>query len=86
MQHTSMSPDHRIITVVGDHTDGLLIDSQSGKVNIVLLMIMDCVFFCISQLQTLFLRRWVKWMISVAIFKIFFSIFAKWHAVLYFLK
>jgi len=46
-----MSPDHRIITVVGDHTDGLLVDSQSGKVKKVLLMIMDCVFFCISQLQ-----------------------------------
>ena len=46
-----MSPDHRIITVVGDHTDGLLVDSQSGKVKKVLLMIIDCVFFCISQLQ-----------------------------------
>jgi hypothetical protein len=32
MQHTSMSPDRRLITVVGDHTDGLLVDSNSGKV------------------------------------------------------
>jgi hypothetical protein len=38
MQHTSISPDRRIITVVGDHTEGLLVDSQSGKVKKVLLI------------------------------------------------
>ena len=32
MQHTSVSPDRRLITVVGDHLDGLLVDSQNGKV------------------------------------------------------
>lgn len=32
MQHTSMSPDRRLVAVVGDHIDGLLVDSQSGKV------------------------------------------------------
>uniref|UniRef100_A0A2N9GRW4 Uncharacterized protein n=1 Tax=Fagus sylvatica TaxID=28930 RepID=A0A2N9GRW4_FAGSY len=31
VNHTSISPDRRIITVVGDHTEGLLVDSQSGK-------------------------------------------------------
>ncbi|KAF8402249.1 hypothetical protein HHK36_013201 [Tetracentron sinense] len=29
--HTSMSPDSKLITVVGDHIDGLLVDSQNGK-------------------------------------------------------
>ena len=27
-----MSPDRRLLTVVGDNLDGLLVDSQSGKV------------------------------------------------------
>jgi hypothetical protein len=27
-----MSPDSRLMTVVGDNLDGLLVDSQSGKV------------------------------------------------------
>lgn len=34
MQHTSVSPDRRLIAIVGDHVDGLLVDSQSGKVKI----------------------------------------------------
>lgn len=43
MQHTSMSPDRRLISVVGDHTDGLVVDSQSGKVKeVVLLSNWDC--------------------------------------------
>lgn len=32
VNHTSISPDRRLIAVVGDHLDGLLVDSQSGKV------------------------------------------------------
>lgn len=32
MQHTSMSPDSKTVVVVGDNSDGLLADSQSGKV------------------------------------------------------
>jgi len=32
LQHTSVSPDRRLIAVVGDNLDGLLVDSQSGKV------------------------------------------------------
>ncbi|XP_062108074.1 uncharacterized protein LOC133818958 isoform X2 [Humulus lupulus] len=31
VNHTSVSPDRRLIAVVGDHIDGLLVDSQSGK-------------------------------------------------------
>ncbi|EOY05019.1 Transducin/WD40 repeat-like superfamily protein isoform 2 [Theobroma cacao] len=31
VNHTSVSPDRRLITVVGDHLDGLLVDSQNGK-------------------------------------------------------
>ncbi|PWA93636.1 WD40/YVTN repeat-like-containing domain-containing protein [Artemisia annua] len=31
VNHTSMSPDRKLITVVGDHVDGLLVDSASGK-------------------------------------------------------
>ncbi|XP_052302815.1 uncharacterized WD repeat-containing protein C2A9.03 isoform X2 [Populus trichocarpa] len=31
VNHTSMSPDSRLMTVVGDNLDGLLVDSQSGK-------------------------------------------------------
>ncbi|KAJ6941317.1 hypothetical protein NC651_007179 [Populus alba x Populus x berolinensis] len=32
VNHTSVSPDRRLIAVVGDNLDGLLVDSQSGKV------------------------------------------------------
>ncbi|PIA25729.1 hypothetical protein AQUCO_10800018v1 [Aquilegia coerulea] len=31
VNHTSMSPDCKLIMVVGDHLDGLLVDSRSGK-------------------------------------------------------
>ncbi|KAJ0502720.1 putative transcription factor WD40-like family [Helianthus annuus] len=31
LQHTSLSPDRKLIAVVGDHLDGLLVDSSSGK-------------------------------------------------------
>ncbi|KAI3743149.1 hypothetical protein L1987_60852 [Smallanthus sonchifolius] len=31
VNHTSLSPDRKLITVVGDHLDGLLVDSTSGK-------------------------------------------------------
>lgn len=48
MQHTSMNPDRRLITVVGDHTDGLLVDSQSGKVK----KFYDVVPYCVSSFHT----------------------------------
>ncbi|KAJ3675674.1 hypothetical protein LUZ60_004716 [Juncus effusus] len=32
VNHTSISPDRKLVTVVGDDRDGLLVDSQSGKV------------------------------------------------------
>ncbi|WCJ27515.1 Transducin/WD40 repeat-like superfamily protein [Euphorbia peplus] len=31
VNHTSLSPDRKLIAVVGDHKDGLLIDAQNGK-------------------------------------------------------
>ncbi|KAI3738813.1 hypothetical protein L2E82_28984 [Cichorium intybus] len=31
VNHTSLSPDRKLITVVGDHLDGLLVDSTNGK-------------------------------------------------------
>ncbi|KAK9671361.1 hypothetical protein RND81_12G024900 [Saponaria officinalis] len=31
VNHTSISPDQKLVAVVGDHVDGLLIDSQTGK-------------------------------------------------------
>ncbi|XP_071723162.1 uncharacterized WD repeat-containing protein C2A9.03-like [Rutidosis leptorrhynchoides] len=31
VNHTSLSPDQRLIAVVGDNLDGLLVDSQNGK-------------------------------------------------------
>ncbi|XP_002518228.3 uncharacterized WD repeat-containing protein C2A9.03-like [Ricinus communis] len=31
VNHTSLSPDRRLIGVVGDHLDGLLVDAQNGK-------------------------------------------------------
>ncbi|KAJ7957303.1 WD40 repeat [Quillaja saponaria] len=31
VNHTSMSPDHSLMVVVGDHLDGLLVDPQNGK-------------------------------------------------------
>ncbi|XP_057957703.1 uncharacterized WD repeat-containing protein C2A9.03-like [Malania oleifera] len=32
VNHASVSPDRKLITVVGDHLEGLLVDSQSGKI------------------------------------------------------
>jgi len=32
VQHTSISPDTKTMIVVGDNADGLLSDSQGGKV------------------------------------------------------
>ena len=32
MQHTSLSPDRKVVVIVGDDPDGLLIDANSGKV------------------------------------------------------
>lgn len=34
LQHTSISPDRRVVAVVGDHVDAFLMDSQNGKVTI----------------------------------------------------
>ncbi|EXC14269.1 Uncharacterized WD repeat-containing protein [Morus notabilis] len=31
VNHTSVSPDRRLVAIVGDHVNGLLVDSQSGK-------------------------------------------------------
>ncbi|XP_074310827.1 putative WD repeat-containing protein C2A9.03 [Silene latifolia] len=31
VNHTSLSPDGRMLVVVGDHADGLLVDSRNGK-------------------------------------------------------
>lgn len=31
VNHTAVSPDRRLIAIVGDHVNGLLVDSQSGK-------------------------------------------------------
>lgn len=38
VQHTSVSPDSKTVVVVGDNADGLLADSQSGKVRFKLLL------------------------------------------------
>ena len=32
LQHTSLSPDGKLLAVVGDNPKGLLVDSQTGKV------------------------------------------------------
>ena len=32
MQHTSLSPDGKLVVIVGDDPNGLLIDANSGKV------------------------------------------------------
>lgn len=31
-QHTSLSPDGKLLVIVGDNPEGLLVDSQTGKV------------------------------------------------------
>jgi hypothetical protein len=36
MQHTSLSPDGKLVIIVGDDTDALLIDANSGKVSALL--------------------------------------------------
>lgn len=33
LQHTSLSPDGKVLAIVGDNPDGILVDSQSGKVS-----------------------------------------------------
>jgi hypothetical protein len=35
-QHTSLSPDGKLVVIVGDDTDALLIDAYSGKVIVLL--------------------------------------------------
>lgn len=34
MQHTSMSPDRKLLTVVGDDCNGLLVDARNGRVSL----------------------------------------------------
>lgn len=41
MQHTSLSPDGKLLVIVGDNPEGMLVDSQTGKVG----------FFCLSILH-----------------------------------
>jgi hypothetical protein len=36
LQHTSLSPDGKLVIIVGDDTDALLIDANSGKVSVLL--------------------------------------------------
>lgn len=36
-QHTSLSPDGKVLVIVGDNPDGILVDSQSGKVGMFIL-------------------------------------------------
>ena len=31
-QHTSLSPDGKLVVIVGDNPEGILVDSQTGKV------------------------------------------------------
>lgn len=35
MQHTSMSPDGKLLAVVGDDCDGLLVDGRNGRVSLI---------------------------------------------------
>jgi len=35
-QHTSLSPDGKLVVIVGDDTDALIIDANSGKVSVLL--------------------------------------------------
>ncbi len=44
LQHTSVSPDSKTIVVVGDNSDGLLTDSQNGKVVILYQHVLLCQF------------------------------------------
>lgn len=32
LQHTSLSPDGKLLVIVGDNPEGILVDSQTGKV------------------------------------------------------
>lgn len=32
LQHTSLSPDGKLLVIVGDNPDGMLVNSQTGKV------------------------------------------------------
>lgn len=45
MQHTSISPDRKLMTVVGDNLDGLLVDPQNGKVHDSSHQFIDFLFF-----------------------------------------
>jgi hypothetical protein len=33
MQHTSLSPDGKLVAIVGDNPEGLIVDTNSGKVS-----------------------------------------------------
>ncbi len=32
LQHTSLSPDGKLLIIVGDNPEGMMVDSQTGKV------------------------------------------------------
>ena len=34
LQHTSLSPDGKLLVIVGDNPEGILVDSQTGKVGV----------------------------------------------------
>jgi len=36
LQHTSLSPDGKLLLVVGDNPESILVDSQDGKVAVLL--------------------------------------------------
>lgn len=36
LQHTSLSPDGKLLVIVGDNPEALLVDSQTGKVGMFL--------------------------------------------------
>ena len=34
LQHTSLSPDGKLVVIVGDNPEGLVVDSNTGKVSL----------------------------------------------------
>lgn len=38
LQHTSLSPDGKLLIIVGDNPEGMMVDSQTGKVPLLLIL------------------------------------------------
>ncbi|BBG93490.1 hypothetical protein Prudu_001518 [Prunus dulcis] len=69
VNHTSISPDRRVVAVVGDHVDALLMDSQNGKLE-------EQSYF---RIQILHLKESIFQTIAKVVGHLDYSFASAWH-------